>query len=156
MADLFNKQIKTPTGAFSVDRAQLTFGNVAGGGLLIQNVQIQYSQNMSFLYDLSEPSAVYYVAGRAQGTIAIGKAVGTSQAFTAFYTQYGDVCNTAGGVWSVSGVTGCTNGSGSTTNTSMSLVMHNPKIAGIGIGMQIETAIINENIQAVFTNLEVS
>jgi len=154
MSDIFNKQIKTPQGAYSIDAAKLLFGNVAPGGLLIQNVNIQYQQQMSFLYDLSEPSAVYYVAGRAQGAVSVGKAVGNSTAFRTFYTKFGDVCNITSGDWSITGATGCTNSSGTTGSGSLNLTLKNPKVQSVGFAMSQESAIIVENVNAMFTNLE--
>ena len=154
MADLFNKQIKSPSGAFSIDSAKLLFGGVAGGGLLIQNVGIQYQQQMSFLYDLSEPSAVYYVAGRAQGTASVGKAVGSSAAFRDFYKKFGDVCDITSGDWTLTGATGCTSASGTINNAGLSLSLKNPKVQSVGFSMSLDSSVIVENVAAMFTNME--
>lgn len=152
--DIFNKTARNQAGGFSVDKAQLTFtsfGATGTSGLLIQNVQIQYSQQISFVYDLAKADDVYYIAGRTQGTLAIGKIVGSTSTYKQFYSTYGDVCAKKGDIV-LSGAAGC---SSATVGTG-DITIKEPVITQLGIQMTVDTAIISENVQMMFATLTIS
>ncbi len=82
--------------SFSADSAMLTFT----GGVdpaLIQNINFNYSQNITRLYEVGGPGAgqkqrTYYVGGRTQGQAGVARVVGPKTSMAAFYTNYGNVC----------------------------------------------------------------
>jgi hypothetical protein len=153
--DIFNKTARNQAGGFSVDKAQLSFSSIGAdgtSGLLIQNVQIQYTQQISFVYDLAKADDVYYVAGRTQGTLAIGKIVGSKTTFKTFYSTYGDVCAKKGNI-QLSGATGCT---GAALGQTGNIIIQEPIITQLGIQMTVDTAIISENVQLMFATLTMS
>ena len=150
--DIFGKTPRNHAGGFSVDKAQLTFtafGATGSSGLLIQNVQIQYSQQISFVYDLAKADDVYYIAGRTQGTLSIGKIVGGTKTYKTFYTTHGNVCKVKGSNVVLSGVSGCSDGDVG----SGKITIQEPVITQIGIQMTVDTAIISENVQMMFATL---
>lgn len=156
MANIFNKTPKVNGAGFSVDKAKLTFAGLqgtigaitAGGtGLLVQNVQCQYQQQLSFLYDLTDPAAVYYVAGRAEGTLQIGKIVGDQSNMKLFYSTYGDVCATRQPA-TFSGLTGCSDQAGSGV-----IEIKDPVITSFGMTMNVNEGVINEQVQMRFTDM---
>lgn len=163
MADLFNKTTKGYVDGFSLDKAKLTFSNFTGAtggtltsktsGLLIQNVQVNYQQQVSFVYDLTAPADVYYVSGRTQGTLQIGKVVGSAGTMKTFYTEFGDVCKmNANKNFTMSGITGCT----TTTGASGNIVIHQPLVTSVGFSMSVDNAVIGENCQLMFASLELA
>lgn len=157
MADLFNKTPRNVAGAFSVDKAALYFtglgANGSKSGLLVQNVQIQYSQQVSFVYDLAKADDVYYIAGRAQGTLALGKLVGPTGIAKDFYTKYGDVCQVKGGTIELQGLGGCdTFGSLKTDK----VVIKEPVVTQFGLTMNVDNALVGENVQLIFATLEIA
>lgn len=149
--DVFGKVAKKASSGFSIDKAQMTFTGLENKkGLLVQNVQIAYQQQISFVYDLAAPDDVYYVAGRTSGTVAIGKMVGSSGMAKDFYSRFGDVCKIGENI-TFSGLGGCT--AGSTTST---VTLANPVITQLGLQMSVDTALISENIQMMFASLTLS
>ena len=159
MANIFNKPTKTNSGGFSIDSAQLTFTALGPTGLLVQNLQIQYQQQVSFLYDLTNPNNVYYVAGRAEGNMNIGKVVGSGGLVKTFYKTYGDVCgaSTAGAssnTINLSFDTNCASATGSTSSGSARVRIINPIILSFGLQMQVDQGIISENVALRFSDLE--
>jgi hypothetical protein len=164
MNNIFNRPTKKNSGGFSIDTAQLNFTgaqNLDTTGLLVQGLQIQYQQQVTFLYDLANPNNVYYVAGRAQGTLQMAKVVGSSGVQAAFYTAYGDVCSPqlSGGTArtiQLSFNTNCTNAAGAQgTGQEAEIVIANPIITSFGMRMQVNEGIINEDVTMQFSDLEV-
>jgi len=156
MPNIFNKTPKVNGSGFSVDKAKLIFAGLtntgisAGGtGLLVQNVQCQYQQQLSFLYDLADPAAVYYVAGRAEGTLQIGKIVGDKSNMANFYQLYADVC-AARNPATFSGLTGCTQAVG-----TGDITIKDPVITSFGMTMNVNEGVINEQVQMRFTDMEI-
>jgi len=162
--DIFNKTARNVVGGFSVDKAKLTFTGATGldasSGLLVQNIQIQYTQQVSFVYDLAKADDVYYVAGRTSGTMALGKVVGEKGLVTSFYNAYGDVCQVKGKTIELSGIAGCTPttpAGGSTAESTNfgtgTITIREPVIVQFGLTMRIEEAVIGENVQLIFATL---
>jgi hypothetical protein len=146
--DIYGKVAKKASSGFSIDKAQMTFTGLNNKtGLLVQSVQIQYQQQISFVYDLAAPDDVYYVAGRTNGTAVIGKMVGSGGMVEEFYKKFGDVCRIEENI-TFSGLGGCTTGSKTATVT-----LANPVITQLGLQMSVDTALISENIQMMFASL---
>jgi hypothetical protein len=158
MANIFNKQIKTNSGGFSVDSAKLNFPGLSsgtGGSLLVQSVQIQYNQQLTFLYDLSDPKNVYYVAGRAEGTLGLGKAVGSAGLVKNFYATYGDVCKASTNSSNTVTLDFNTNCSGNAPTSTGAVTLYNPIIVSFGLQMTVDQGIIGENVSMRFSDLEI-
>jgi hypothetical protein len=155
-ADIFGKTPRNVVGGFSVDKARLDFPDIGAdgktSGLLVQNLQISYQQQVSFVYDLAKADDVYYIAGRASGTLAMGKIVGDKGILKAFYTKYGDVCKAKGSSVTLSGLAGCS----TATNLTSAVTIKEPVISQFGLTMNVDTAIIGENVQMIFATLELS
>lgn len=154
--EIFNKTPRSVEGGFSVDKATLQFpalgANGQTSGLLIQNVQLTYQQQVSFVYDLAKATDVYYIAGRTSGTLALGKIVGSKGIVKSFYTTYGDVCAVKGKNLELQGIAGC---SGTTADTN-SITIREPIITQFGLTMNVDTAIIGENVQMIFSTMELA
>jgi hypothetical protein len=156
--DIYNKKSRNWAGAFSIDQAQLTLtglGSTGTTGLLVQNIQINYQQQVSFVYDLAKADDVYYIAGRTQGTLALGKVVGSQGIVKQFYTTYGDVCAIRDHSLELNGISGCSSNSANPpTGTTGTITIKQPIITQFGITMSINDAIIGENVQMIFATLE--
>lgn len=109
MAAVFKRAETTWGGAFSANSVRVSFGaggadpNAAGGiGLdiaLMQNLSLSYAQNVTRLFEIgtvnvggAAKSRVYYVGGRAQGNLSIGRMIGPKAMLSVYYEKYGDVC----------------------------------------------------------------
>lgn len=159
MANIFNKQIKTNSGGFSVDSAKLNFPGLStgtGGSLLVQSVQIQYNQQLTFLYDLTDPKNVYYVAGRAEGTLGLGKAVGSAGIVKNFYATYGDVCKASTSTSNTISLDFNTNCAGGASQGNGAVTLYNPIIIAFGLQMTVDRGIIGEDVSMRFSDLEIN
>lgn len=167
MANIFGKTPKTTGAGFSVDRATFSFSGLTtatgpsgtqplasgGVGLLIQNVQLQYQQQLNFIYDLSNPEAVYYVAGRAEGTLQIGKVVGDQSGMARFFETFGNVCQARLSA-TINGLTGCNSvTTGPTINAQQGFTIADPIIASYGLSMTVNEGIVSEQVQMRFTDM---
>ena len=150
MAHAFSRIPKTNKSGFTVDTATVTFSGGGGDsrGLLVQNVQIQYQQQISFIYDLTDPAKVYYVAGRAEGNLTIGKVVSDVSTYDAFLETFADVCADETSL-TIEGTQGCNR-----TDQSASVLIVNPIVTTYQITMNINDGIIAEQIQMKFPDLE--
>jgi hypothetical protein len=166
MADVFNRAGNTLGGTFSVDAAQIVFsgGGTAGAapglsggvGLLSQNAQFSYQQQVTRLYEIGS-NYTFLIAGRAQGSLALGRVLGPRPVQTQFYQNYGDVCNAANNNLAILMSAGCTTaaqGVGQGTGT-LAFNVKNVVIVSIGINVAAQDMIVNEQLQAMFVALEV-
>lgn len=155
MADIFSRTSKTPTGAYSMDAAKLTFSG--SENLLLQNVQIQYQQAVTLVYDLTNPSSVYYVAGRSQGTLSVGKVVGKAGTMKAFYEQYGNVCRvTDNNQFTITGVSGCADATFvGPPEPETTITIASPVCTSVGFSMTVDNALISEQSQFIFATMEI-
>lgn len=88
MTAVFNNTQKYG-GSFSAKYSTVAFSGYTEGHLS-QQVQFQYQQQVTMLYELGS-SSVYYVGGRAQGTATISKLVGPKGLNIA--SLYQDICS---------------------------------------------------------------
>lgn len=151
MADIFGREGANFGGAFAADSAKIVFGAVSavtGVGLLTQNVGVQYSQQVSRLYEIGTNST-YLVAGRAQGSASLGRVLGPRPVVVEFYTTYGNVCKAAGNVLSFTCQAGCDQAVGG----QMAFTLANSVIVAIGMNVAAQDMIINEQLQIMFVAL---
>lgn len=152
--DIFSRQVKSPSGAFSIDTAEITFDGIEKG-LLVQNVQMQYQQQVTLVYDLTSPSDVYFVAGRSQGTMSLGKVVGPGGTVKAFYQLYGNVCQVEKS-FTMTGLGGCSDAEAVFDPVQETFKIHSPIVTSVGFSMTVDNALISEQAQLIFASLEIA
>lgn len=137
--------------SFSADSAKVTFT----GGVdpaLIQNINFNYSQNVTRLYEVGGQGAAtkqrtYYVGGRTQGQAGIARVIGPKTSMAKFYETYGNVCNAKQNSIKLSFQAGC-------TGSDSSYVMQGAVITNIGFSVQAMDMLFNENCALQFVDLE--
>lgn len=178
--DIFNRTATTVAGVFTADQGRLSFG----GGVptaLVQNFNATYSQLINRLYEvgnLGQNTFVYYVGGRTNGNLTIGRVVGPAVLIGAYYTRFGDVCKAKGnsldfalaqvdcsinaGVAGAIGAIGIGNLAGGLPAAAAVEAGPNQArflakycvITQIGISVGAQDMIINENSALMFSSLE--
>ena len=147
MSDIFGRT--TPFGgAMSADATRMTFAG-SQAGLIIQRVEIQYSQTITRLYAL-EDGKVYFVAGRTNGTMTMQHVVGPAGLQGAFIKRYGDVCQ-RNGVFKITLQGGC----GDTSNRS-AVALSNPVISAINMQVSSQDMIIGSGLTMTFVSLDMT
>ena len=158
MASVFAEAAPNLKGVFSSNRAGVTgAGNAVDLGV-VTNIQINFSQNVSRIFDLNRKglgagakAPMYYVGGRSEGRATFGRLIGPKGSGCAFYTQYGDICKIAENNLQItfqgSGNMDCSGASTTYTMTS-------PIAISVGITQNAQDTMINENVQFMFADLE--
>lgn len=149
MAHIFGRTGPTLAGVFAADLVQVTLS----GGLstaLMQSVNFNYAQAVTRLYEIGGAN-VYYIGGRTQGQMQIGRVIGPGATIQQLYSSYGDVCNSKNNSLQF-GVAGSSCGGGQDlTYTAKYCVLTN-----VGVSVQAQEMIIGENAALMFSNLDVS
>ena len=164
MADIFERTGNTLGGTFAADAATIVFatggvgGNAAGGsggvGLLTQNVQVGYQQQVTRLYEVGS-NYTFLVAGRTMGTLSLGRVLGPRPVQTQFYQNYGNVCNAANNIINLAMTEACTAGSTSGSGTgSLAFKLNNVVLTSISISIAAQDMLVNEQVQAMFVSLD--
>ena len=151
MPDIFNRTTDSFGGSFAADNAKVTFpALITGGsdaGLLVQNMNASYQQNITRLFEVGSPS-IYYVGGRTNGQASIARIVGPRKIAAAFYTTYGDVCNASTNSLHFSMTAGC----GAAVGARTSYTCHFVVITQIGLSVTSADMLINENVAMMFSS----
>lgn len=169
--DIFSRKTDVFGGAFAADQASLTFPSLTAAdtgqaltaevGLLIQQLQLSYNQQITRLYEVGRP-AVYLVAGRTAGDSSVDRVVGPRALTDAFYRKYGDVCQAAGNTLSFQIAVGCNapqaGASGGASQPSflgsVAYTAHFVVLSAIGVRMAAQDMLIGEFLQMMFSNLQ--
>ena len=136
-------------GAFRADTATVTIGGIDGAGLLIQNLQAQYQQQNSRLYELGS-TGVYYIAGRAQGNLTVQEIVGPTAISLAFIRQFADVCQAQNNNLDIGATLGCDKA----TSTAFRYKIQGCVITGIGFSVRAEQVIVNQTLTMEFAAMD--
>ena len=151
MPDIFNRSTDSFGGSFAADAAKVTFPALISGGsdagLLVQNMNASYQQNITRLFEVGSPS-IYYVGGRTNGQASIARIVGPRKIAAAFYTTYGDVCNASTNSLHFSMTSGC----GAAVGARASYTCHFVVITQIGLSVTSADMLINENVAMMFSS----
>ena len=156
MDDIYGRLAPSFGGAFAADATVANFAglSIGGGvGLVTQSININYTQNIIRLFDIGTPLQ-YYVSGRPQGTASISRVLGPRPILFAFYSIYGNVCNAGSNTISFAFGQGCLNPFDiQAINSTRFLYMIGCVIQSIGLSVQAEQMLINEQTQLMFLSL---
>ncbi len=163
--DIYGRFSNAFGGAFAADSARLTFAGGAdslvgagaasagGVGLLTQNLSFSYQQLVSRLYEIGTNYA-FYVSGRTQGSLSIGRVLGPRPVSMAFYQKYGSVCFAATNILTLGMATACT--SPATSNSNYGWKMSFCVITSISVSVNAQDMLVNEQLQMMFAALNLN
>jgi hypothetical protein len=168
VADVYSRASQNLAGVIPVDAAKITFAGdgstVFGVGMLTQNIQINYQQQVNRLYEVGTNNT-YFIGGRTQGQMGVGRVIGPRAVQVAFYTKYGNMCNArtntinlssigsiCGTDASLTGVVLSQGQTGQASKYSMKFCI----ITNIGITIGAQDMVVNEQLQLMFVSLEVA
>jgi hypothetical protein len=157
MSDVFSRTQLNFGGAFAADTGLLSGGTLTG--VLMQNLQLNYSQNVTRIYEIGaagQTPFVYYVGGRSQGSLGVGHVMGPALAMKAFYTSFSDVCSAGTNNISVN-LSRSACGQSSARQTGTRTVRYNAKfcvLVQLGVATRADDLVVNESSNVTFANLE--
>lgn len=157
MPDIYSRNTDTFGGAFAADQAALTFPAITGpagpegavAGLLVQNINVSYQQNVTRLFEVGSPQ-IYYVGGRTAGQGAMQRVIGPKEITKSFYHTYGNVCNARTNTIDVKLGVGC-----DVNRPVENVVNYTCKfvvITTIGLTISAADMLINESVQMMFSS----
>lgn len=156
MAEIYNRLPLEHNGTFSADAALVTFGNgvgaVAGVGLLTQQVNWQYAQQITRLYEVGTRKT-YYIVGRTQGNAGLARVLGPRPVALAFYAVYGDACRAGTNTLNFSASTGCDPAAPGSNNNGFNLTLTGVVIQSVSGAVRAEDMLINEQLALMFIAL---
>ena len=160
-ANIFGRAPSVLQGVFTADGVTLTANGVTAGSAaavantptaafvtLVQQLQIQYAQNITRLFEVGSNN-MYYVGGRAQGQAQFNRVIGPKGGMCALYKLYGDVCQAANRNITL----GLGSGGCGTTNTD-NYTLTSCVISAVGIGVTANDIIITDMTTMMFAALE--
>lgn len=158
MNDLFSRTAMKHEGSFPSDKTNITLGGQPTVSLgIVQNANFQYSQSINRIYSLTKGAdgttvPVYYVGGRAQGTLGIARVLGpASTALSKFYEEMGNVCNPQDLDITFSDGS-CTKKGEASTAQPISYKLKDCVLITTGVSVGAQDMIINENMQFMFAS----
>lgn len=166
MADLFARTEVDFGGAMHAQNGIVT-PTKGLTGVLMQNISLSYQQQVTRLYELGtygRKTKVYYVGGRASGTMSTGHVIGPGVSMALFYANFGDVCKAGTNSFTLDltpNMCGTVPGTGSVVSTTGVPQAVRAKyeckycvLVGIGIGVGAQDFVVNESSQLMFSGLD--
>ena len=162
--DIFGyKRNAKPSGVFSSEDSKLfigSAGNVATQGYLVQNWNINYTQNVEELFEIGS-NRLYWVKGRPVGQGGIGRILGARGADTngtgIFPSDAFDICE-GGPTMVINAVGGHCTGTGSSVDyvldKGVDIKMSGVVVTSVGFSMQVPDVRLIENYAWRFAKLE--
>lgn len=176
MADVYSRQRTGFGGSFASDLAAMTFAGSTTPLGIVQNVQVQFAQQIARIYDVSNGGTagaagglvpVFYVGGRTQGNATIARVLGPqSGALCDFYAEIGNVCSPQDLSFTFRGGCGAQGGASPTQKLPFANAVGNAEfnsvkysieaavMTNIGISVGAQDMIVNENVTLMFANLK--
>lgn len=170
--DVFAKTNLQFGGAFAADKGLIT-PNKGLTGIMMQNLSLTYSQNVTRIYEIGPVGAVasvYYIGGRSQGSMQAAHVIGPKLSMKAYYTTFSDVCEAGTNDIEVRlSRADCSPAAPAGAAVVVGALPRNPFIGGnktvsykakfcvliqIGMSVSAQDMVINENSQLMFSNLE--
>jgi len=164
---IFQREDTALAGVFTSDKAKLVFAGTVTG-VLVQGINFTYSQQVTRLYEVGsnggtaagggERTNMYYVGGRTQGQMQLNRVVGPNATIKALYEQYGNVCKACDNPLELTlqETNCCESGVAVTGDRNIELVytLKYCVLTQIGISLQAQDMIINEQSQVMFSGLD--
>jgi hypothetical protein len=170
MADVFQAAPMSFGGGFKSDTGMLTTASGLSG-VLMQNINITYQRPVTKIFELGNYSApvgtppvgkgtnVYYVEGRPQGSLTLGRILGFGASINAFYVQYGSVCRAGQNnmTLTLSNVE-CAKAPGDPPSVipskiPVTLDLSFCVLTSVGISVTVQNFVVNENCSMEFANM---
>lgn len=150
--DIFSRKTDLFGGAFAADSSELILpGSSDAKGLLVQQLQFTYAQQVTRLYEIGS-QAIYYVGGRTNGDASINRVLGPRKLAVQFYTDYGDLCKAGSNTMQFKMSAKCP--TGAQTRADATLVLGMTVITQVGVTMTAQDMLINEQLRMMYSGLK--
>lgn len=166
MADVFRGEMMKYGGGFRSDMGMLV--DTAGvSGKLMQNIQITYQRPITKIFELGksgDPVSVYYIEGRPNGNLTLGRIIGFGREMMAFYEKFGAACNAGDSTMTldlnntpcppVPGAPPPPPGTPPPLPARIQVKLTYCVLTSVGLSVNAQQLVINENCSMEFANME--
>jgi hypothetical protein len=149
MADIFGRNDSPFAGAFAADASKLVIGGQDQATHLVQNLSLNYSQNVNTLFEIGSNNR-YYVVGRTTGQFQWGRIIGPTAAGSEFLALLGNPCSQGNKDLIMNLGNAACNG---ITKANINLTAKACVLMSVGYSMQAQDMLINEQLQGMFGQL---
>jgi hypothetical protein len=158
--DVFGRAPSPFEGAFAADASVVQIGGMLAARMLVQNLQINYQQAVNQIFEIGSNNR-YYVVGRTNGNLSMGRVVGPIKMQLDVLALLGNVCqgrkedkNLTFNLGSAA-CTGVQNQvpNGGAANTEIQIRADACVATGVSYAVQAQDMLINENVSAMFGQL---
>jgi hypothetical protein len=152
MADMFGRSTVLG-GVMSAEATRLDFTNIGieNKGLIVRQMTLSYSQNLTRLYAL-EDASVYFVAGRTEGQFQFQHVIGPQGLQQKFLEAYGNICKIGQAVFNLSMQTGCD----TTSSGKATVQLSHPVITSITLQAEAGNMVITSGLQGLFVAMTIT
>jgi hypothetical protein len=165
--DVYGRQDDILAGVMSADMVSVSFAAVPGtgggtggqdlaeAGMLMQALQLQYSQQFTMLFELNS-AKVFYVTGRPSGQAVANRIVGVKAIQRAFYNRFGNVCNARGNTMRFASKAGaiCDDGDGTPgASPALDYTTKYNVLTSLSISVESQRMLIGENLTLAFGSM---
>jgi hypothetical protein len=158
MPELFT-QTEVDFGGAMHAKLGVVVSNKGLSGVLLQNIGLNYSQQVTRIYELGiigQKTKVYYIGGRAQGMLSANRVVGPGSAMKQYYETFSDICQAGQNTialdfnQNICGIGGSLNGIKPRAKYTSKFCT----LMTIGVTQGAQDFVINESSQLMFSGLE--
>jgi len=121
---------------------------------VVQQVGMQYQQQISQVFEIGSNN-VYYVGGRANGTMNIARIAGPEQIPGILITAYNDICS-PGEMKLSRGSSKCASGGAIAQQQDGEYALDGVIMTSLGINTQAQEVVVNEQMAFQFIDLDVT
>lgn len=146
-------------GSIAADAARVVFAasklDGSGVGMLVQQLQFTYQQQISRVYEIGSDKT-FYVVGRTQGQVSMNRIIGPRAVQLGFYQKFGNACLAADNNIDFLAEAGCTSIAGARVGLSggaYAFTIKQAVITSMGAAIGAQDMVINEQVQMMFTAL---
>ena len=157
--DIFGRGGQDFGGSIAADAARVVFAapelDGGGVGMLVQQLQIGYQQQITRAYEIGSDKT-FYIVGRMQGQVTMARIMGPRAVQLGFYTKFGNACLAAENNINFIAEAGCTSRSGGrvvSSGTAYAFTLKHAVITSMGVNIGAQDMVINEQVQMMFTAL---
>ena len=135
-------------GSARADLMTFEIGGREVKGMVIQNVQFTFTQQVNMLYEIGSGN-VYFVGGRAQGTATVARIIGPGKTQLKLLNKYKDMCDPKD--IKLGGSSMCTKKAKGVDYTLVDAIL-----TSIGASVSANDVMINEQLNFMFVDLVVA
>lgn len=153
MANVFRATQKH-NGSFQASDMVMRIRGAAVAGHVVQQIQMQYQQQITTLYEIGSNN-VYYVGGRAQGTMSMARIAGPQAVPGIILSEFNNICD-PGDMELSAGSDSCAAGGAFTGGqTNSTYLLGGVLVTSLGISTQAQDVVVNEQMAFQFLDLDV-